>query len=188
MNQTNIGYARVSTDDQCLDLQRDALRRSGCSIIYEEAGSGKTTERPELGQCLKALRKGDTLVVWRLDRLGRNLSDLVQIVSNLEKDGIKFRSVTENIDTGSPTGKLQFHVFAALAEYERSLIRERTRAGLEAARARGRKGGRKPKLNEKDVREIKAMLKDPTIPVTDIAKKYGVSRTTIYKHAVTTKA
>jgi DNA invertase Pin-like site-specific DNA recombinase len=182
MNQF-IGYARTSTDDQRLDLQRDALKDVGCSVIYEEQASGKNSERQELSQCLKALRAGDTLVVWRLDRLGRNLSDLVQIVSDLERKGIHFQSITESINTGTPTGKLQFHVFGALAEYERALIRERTCAGLAAARARGRKGGRKPKLNQKDIREIKAMLRDKTIPVIDIAKKYGVSRTTIYKHA-----
>ena len=181
MNQF-IGYARTSTDEQRLDLQRDALKDVGCRIIYEEQTSGKNSERQELSQCLKALRAGDTLVVWRLDRLGRNLSDLVKIISDLEQKGIHFQSITESINTGTPTGKLQFHVFAALAEYERALIRERTCAGLAAARARGRKGGRKPKLNQKDIREIKAMLREQTIPVVDIAKRYGVSRTTIYKH------
>ena len=163
MNQ-RIGYARVSTDDQNLDLQRDALRQAGCSTIYEEAASGKSAARPELEQCRKALRPGDTLVVWRLDRLGRSLPDLVQI------------------ETGSAAGKLQFHVFAALAEFERGLIRERTRAGLDAARARGRSGGRKPKLDAKQIRHIKALLRDPNTCVAELARDYGVSRTTIYKH------
>ena len=181
MNQ-RIGYARVSTDDQHLDLQRDALQQAGCGVIYEEAASGKTVFRPELEQCRKALRAGDTLVVWRLDRLGRSLPDLVQIVAELERDGIGFESLTEKIETGSATGKLVFHLFAALAEFERNLIRERTHAGLAAARARGRKGGRKPSLNPQQVREIKALLRDPNIPVTAIAGRYGVSRTTIYKH------
>jgi len=140
MNQ-RIGYARVSTDDQNLDLQRDALRQAGCSTIYEEAASGKNAVRPELEQCRKALRAGDTLVVWRLDRLGRSLPDLVQIVADLEQRGVHFESLTEKIETGSAAGKLQFHVFAALAEFERGLIRERTRAGLDAARARGRAAG-----------------------------------------------
>ncbi|CAO3959073.1 recombinase family protein [Achromobacter mucicolens] len=181
MNQ-RIGYARVSTDDQHLDLQRDALQQAGCSVIYEEAVSGKNTARPELEQCCKALRAGDTLVVWRLDRLGRSLPHLVQIVTDLEQRGVGFESLTEKIETGSAAGKLIFHVFAALAEFERGLIRERTQAGLAAARARGRSGGRKPKLGEKQVREIKALLRDPEIQVSEVARRYGVSRTTLYKY------
>lgn len=179
MNQL-IGYARVSTDDQNLHFQRDALERAGCQVIYEDKASGKNTERPELEGCLKALRSGDTLVVWRLDRLGRSLGDLVKLVTTLEEKGIGFESLQEKIETTSASGKLVFHVFAALAEFERNLISERTRAGLKAARARGRLGGRKPKLKQKDIREIKALLKDPNIPVSDIAKRFGVSRTTIY--------
>lgn len=175
-----IGYARVSTDDQNLDLQRDALTRAGCSTIYEETASGKSAGRPELEHCLKALRAGDTLMVWRLDRLGRSLPDLVEIVAALEKGDIQFESLSEKIETGNAAGKLVFHVFAALAEFERNLIRERTRAGLAAARARGRKGGRKPSLDEKQIREIKALLRDPQISVSDVAKRYGVSRTTLY--------
>ncbi len=181
MNQ-RIGYARVSTDDQHLDLQRDALQQAGCGVIYEEAASGKNTARPELEQCRKALRAGDTLVVWRLDRLGRSLSDLVQIVAELEKRGVYFESLTEKIETGSASGKLQFHVFAALAEFERGLIRERTQAGLAAARARGRAGGRKPKLDDQQVKEIRALLRDPDMRVADVARRYDVSRTTIYKY------
>lgn len=181
MNQ-RIGYARVSTEDQHLDLQRDALQQVGCGVIYEETVSGKSAVRPELEQCRKALRSGDTLVVWRLDRLGRSLHDLVQIVADLERSGISLESVTEKIETGSAAGKLVFHVFAALAEFERNLIRERTHAGLAAARARGRSGGRKPKLGEKQLREIKALLRDPAIQVADVARRYGVSRTTLYKH------
>ncbi|AWN11153.1 recombinase family protein [Salmonella enterica subsp. enterica serovar Derby] len=181
MNQ-RIGYARVSTDDQHLDLQRDALMQAGCSVIYEEAASGKNAARPELEQCRKALRVGDTLVVWRLDRLGRSLPDLVQIVADLEQRGVGFESLTEKIETGSAAGKLVFHVFAALAEFERGLIRERTQAGLAAARARGRAGGRKPKLDDQQVREIKALLRDPDIQVAEVARRYGVSRTTLYKH------
>ncbi|NNM69988.1 MAG: recombinase family protein [Gallionella sp.] len=181
MNQ-HIGYARVSTDDQNLDLQRDALKNAGCSIIYEEKASGKTTDRPEFEQCIKALRAGDTLVVWRLDRLGRSLPDLVQIVAELEQRNIGFESLTEKIETGSAAGRLVFHVFAALSEFERNLIRERTRAGLAAARARGRSGGRKPKLDDQQIREIKALLREPDIQVADVARRYGVSRTTLYKH------
>ena len=176
-----IGYARVSTDDQNLDLQRDALTKAGCEVIYEETASGKSSQRIELEHCRKALRSGDTLVVWRLDRLGRSLSDLVNIIGELEREGITFESLSEKIDTGSASGKLQFHVFAALAEFERNLIRERTLAGLTAARARGRLGGRKPKLSEKQIREIKTLVSDPAAQVEDIAERYGVSRTTLYK-------
>ena len=144
-----MGYARVSTNDKNLDLQRDCLIRSGCTTIYEETASGKSAQRIELEHCRKSLRSGDTLVVWRLDRRGRSLPDLVKIIGELERESITFESLTEKIDTGSASGKLQFHVFAGLAEFERNLIRERTLAGLTAARARGRVGGRKPKLNEK---------------------------------------
>ena len=181
-SSSKIGYARVSTDDQHLDLQRDALARVGCRDIYEEKISGKQADRPALGQCLRALRPGDTLVVWRLDRLGRSLPDLVRIVGELEGRGVGFESLTEKIDTTSATGRLVFHVFAALAEFERNLIRERTRAGLEAARARGRNGGRPPKLDVRQIREIRQLLKDPAVRVTDVAQRYGVSRTTLYKH------
>ncbi|MBY4796710.1 recombinase family protein [Burkholderia multivorans] len=181
MNQ-RIGYARVSIDDQHLDLQRNALMQAGCATIYEEAACGKSAARPELEQCRKALRAGDTLVVWRLDRLGRSLPDLVQIVADLERQGVGFESLTEKIETGGATGKMIFHVFAALAEFERAVIRERAQAGLAATRARGRSGGRRPKLDEQQVREIKALLRDPGIQVADVARRYGVSRTTLYKH------
>jgi DNA invertase Pin-like site-specific DNA recombinase len=130
---------------------------------------------------LKALRTGDVLVVWRLDRLGRSLPDLVKIIADLERQDIGFESLTEKIETGSAAGKLIFHVFAALAEFERNVIRERTQAGLSAARARGRVGGRKPSLDEKQKREIRALFRDPSITVKDVAKRYGVSRTTLYK-------
>ena len=182
MNQ-RIGYARVSTDDQNLDLQRDALRLARVESIYEETASGKSAARLELEHCLRALRAGDTLVVWRLDRLGRSLPDLVRVVAELEAKGIGFESITEKIETASAAGKLVFHVFAALAEFERNLIRERTRAGLAAARARGRAGGRKPKLDARQIREIKRLMSDPTIPVSQIAERYKVSRTTIYNVA-----
>ncbi|MGN2623428.1 recombinase family protein [Stutzerimonas balearica] len=178
-----IGYARVSADDQCLDLQRNALKQVRCDVIYEEVASGKNTARPEFEQCLKALRTGDTLVVWRLDRLGRSLSDLVQIVTYLRQAGISLESLTERIETDSSDGELILDVFSALAEFERTLIRERTRVGLEAARARGRAGGRKPKLDSHQVREIKRLISDHNIPVSQIAKRYKVSRTTIYKVA-----
>ena len=150
--------------------------------------SGKSADRPELGHCLKALRSGDTLVVWRLDRLGRSLPDLVGVVSRLEQETVAFESITERIETTSAAGKLIFHVFAALAEFERNLIRERTRAGLAAARARGRKGGRKPVLDDRQVREIRALLRDPEIQVTDVARRYGVSRTTLYRYVGSPKS
>ena len=176
-----VGYARVSTDDQHLALQRDALTQAGCETIYAETVSGKAKERPELGHCLKALRAGDTLVVWRLDRLGRSLSDLVTLITDLEQRGIGLESLTERIETASAAGKLIFHVFAALAEFERNVIRERTLAGLAAARARGRQGGRRRKLTEQDIREIRAILRDPEARVGDVAKRYGVCRATLYK-------
>ncbi len=182
MNQRRIGYARVSTDDQHLDLQIDALKKAGCNLIYEEQISGKSLERPELIQCLKALRPNDVLVVWRLDRLGRSLTDLVKIVADLERENVGFESLSEKIETTSAAGRLMFHVFAALADFERNLIRERTQAGLAAARARGRLGGRKPKLDDKQIKEIKALLRDPSINVGDVARRYGVSRTTLYNH------
>ena len=178
-----IGYARVSTDDQHLTLQKDALGKTGCRIIYEETASGKNDDRPELQHCLKALRPGDTLVVWRLDRLGRSLADLVKIITSLEQQGVGFESLTEKIETTNATGKLVFHMFAALAEFERNLIRERTMAGLEAARARGRIGGRKPKLDAKQIKEIQLLLSDRSINIQDIARRYGVSRGTVYKYA-----
>lgn len=181
MNQ-RIGYARVSTDDQNLDLQRDALKQAGCGTIYEEAVSGKSRARPEFEQCRKALRAGDTLVVWRLDRLGRSLPDLVQIVAELAEGGVGFESLTEKIETTNASGKLMFHLFAALTEFERNLIRERTNAGLTAARARGRVGGRKPKLDARQISHIKTLMRDPKISVTELARDYGASRTTIYKH------
>lgn len=174
-----VGYARVSTQDQHPELQLDALEKAGCEQVFQEKQSGKGMDRPELETCLKVLRKGDTLVVWRLDRLGRSLRDLVEIVHALEERGTGFQSLTESIDTTNAGGRLIFHVFAALAEFERNLIRERTIAGLAAARARGRKGGRKNKMNKADVRRAAAMLRDPFITKTEVAKHFGVSRVTL---------
>lgn len=176
-----IGYARVSTQDQDLSLQRDALRKADCQLIYEEKVSSAKAERSELEQCLKALRSGDTLVVWRMDRLGRSLKELVDIVTSLEARGVGFESLTERIETRTPSGKLMFHVFGALAEFERNLIRERTMAGLAAARARGRVGGRKEKLTEQQKKEIRVLLANPDIQVKYVAERYGVSRNTLYR-------
>lgn len=180
--KARIGYARVSTHDQLLDLQPDALREAGCAAIYEDTASGTNAERPELEQCLKALRAGDTLVVWRLDRLGRNLADLVRIVTTLAEAKIGFESLTEQIHTTNASGKLIFHLFAALAEFERNLIRERAMAGLDAARARGRKGGRRRVLVSEDVKQIRQLLQDDDITVQDVATRYGVGRATIYRY------
>lgn len=177
-----IGYARVSTDDQNLNLQIDALYDVHCDRIYKEYASGKNTKaRPELENCLKALRAGDTLVVWRLDRLGRSLTDLVKIVIELEGKDIGFESITEKIDTTTSTGKFVFHLFAALAEFERNIIRERTMAGMKAARARGKLGGRPPKLTDGEIAMARSLVKAKEIPVSEIARQLGVSRTTLYR-------
>ena len=176
-----IGYARVSTADQDLAPQLDVLRAKGCEPIYSEHASGKHADRPELAQAMKALRAGDTLVVWRLDRLGRSLPDLIATVNELASRGIAFESVTEAIDTTTASGKLVFNIFASLADFERHLIGERTRAGLAAGRARGRMGGRPPALTSRQLREARLLLTDPEATVTAVAERYGVSCTTLYK-------
>jgi len=177
-----IGYARVSSDDQSLNLQRDALKQAGCERLYEEKESGGKADRPELQRLMEALRMGDTLVVWRLDRLGRSLKHLIETVEQLEALGVGFQSVTEAIDTTTSGGKLVFHIFAALAEFERTLIRERTRAGLKAARARGRKGGRPMTLSEDKRRMAQALRDDPKQSVASICKALGITRTTFYRY------
>ncbi|RSU45570.1 recombinase family protein [Sphingomonas sp. S-NIH.Pt15_0812] len=176
-----IGYARVSTTDQDLAPQLDILHARGCEPLYSEHASGKTADRPELANAMKALRAGDTLVVWRLDRLGRSLPDLIATVNELGQRGIAFESITEAIDTTTASGKLVFNIFASLADFERHLISERTRAGLAAGRARGRMGGRPPALTLKQLREARLLLTDPDATVTAVAERYGVSRTTLYK-------
>lgn len=180
-----VGYARVSTQDQSLDLQNDALRIAGCEEIFSEKITGKQRERPELQNCLRMLRKGDVLVVWKLDRLARSLKDLVELITELEAKQVGFRSITEAIDTTTAGGKLVFHIFGALAEFEHNLIRERTLAGLAAARARGRKGGRKPSLSPSDLQKAAAMLLDAKITKTDVAQHFGVSRVTLNKALAT---
>ncbi|GAB3732432.1 recombinase family protein [Silanimonas algicola] len=174
-----IGYARVSTQDQNPELQLDALHRAGCEQVFSDKATGVLRERPELMACLRTLRQGDTLVVWKLDRLARSVKDLVELIHDLERRGIGFRSLTETIDTTSAGGRLIFHIFGALAEFERSLIRERTLAGLAAARARGRKGGRKAAMSKADVRKAAAMLSDSAITKAEVAKHFGVSRVTL---------
>jgi DNA invertase Pin-like site-specific DNA recombinase len=177
-----IGYARVSTRDQTVAAQRDALAKAECARIFEETASGANRERPELKAALDYMRAGDTLVVWKLDRLARSLKQLIETVEGLEQRGIGFRSLTEAIDTTTAGGRLVFQIFGALAEFERQVIRERTRAGLDAARVRGRKPGRKPSLTPKDIQAAKAMLADPEINVADVAHRLGVSQATLYRH------
>jgi DNA invertase Pin-like site-specific DNA recombinase len=174
-----IGYARVSTQDQNPALQLDALEKAGAEQVFQEKFTGTFKERPELSQCLRTLRKGDVLVVWKLDRLARSLKDLVEIVQDLHDHEIGFKSLTESIDTTSSGGRLVFHIFGALAEFEHDLIRERTIAGLQAARARGRKGGRKPAMSDSDVRKAAAMLLDPKMTKKEVAEHFNVSRTTL---------
>jgi len=177
-----VGYARVSTDDQTLALQLDALQAAGCETVFRDTISGTKTERPGLTKALDHVRNGDMLVVWRLDRLGRSLSHLIELIQTLEGRGVGFKSLTEQIDTTSG-GKLIFHIFGALAEFERNLIRERTMAGLQAARARGRKGGRprKPNTDTKIVM-AKQLHADQNNSIAEICKTLGVSRATLYRY------
>ncbi|WP_186394579.1 recombinase family protein [Stappia sp. TSB10GB4] len=177
----NIGYARVSTAEQNLTLQTDALAAVGCERVFVETASGAQRDRPELQRALDFMRPGDTLVVWKLDRLARSMRQLIDTVELLQAKGMGFRSLTETIDTTTAGGMLVFHVFAALAQFERAMIRERTRAGLEAARARGRKGGRPRSLTNKDLAIVKSMLRDPDITIVDVARKLGVSPATLYR-------
>lgn len=178
-----LGYARVSTDDQNLDLQRDALKVAGCERVFEEKASGAKADRPTLAELLNYARPGDAIVVWRLDRLGRSLVDLVRIINDIQLRGIGFESITERIDTGTATGKLVFHIFGALAEFERSLTLERTAAGLAAARARGRKGGRPRVPQEKINAAVTMYLEKTDMTPAAICKIFGISETTLYKYA-----
>ncbi len=183
----NIGYARVSTDEQNLALQEDALKEAGCERIFYDKVSGAKSERPGLKEALDYLRDGeDVLVVWRLDRLGRSLKDLIELVNNLEERKIGFKSLQDPVDTTSPGGILVFHIFGALAEFERNLIRERTKAGLAAARARGKKGGRRRSLNEEQVQRLYQLYDDTNsagqkkYTIKEICEMMGVSRSTLY--------
>src|SRR2546430_894168 len=178
----NICYARVSTQDQTLNLQKDALNKIGCSKIFTDTASGTKAERKGLEEALEYVREGDTLVVWRLDRLGRSLKHLIETISQLDTRKIGFKSLTENIDTTTSGGKLIFHIFGALAEFERNLIRERTNAGLQAARARGRKGGRPKSLTGKKTAMAQALYNDKNNTVDEICKTLNVSRATLYRY------
>ena len=173
------GYARVSTNMQDTKLQIDALREAGCEKIYEDKMSGTKTDRPELNNCLKAMNANDVLVVWKLDRLGRSLQHLIEVVHKLEEENKGFQSLTEHIDTTSPTGKLVFHIFAALAEFEKSLIRQRVMAGLEASRKMGTKFGRPEALTAKD-KEMAITMFNGGATKNAIAQHFGVARQTIY--------
>jgi len=181
-----IGYTRVSTADQTADLQRDALQEAGCEKIYEDTASGAKTDRPGLEEALAFARKGDTVVVWKLDRLGRSIRHLIDTIEDLNKREIGFCSLRESMDSTTSGGKLVFHLFASIAEFERDLIRERTMAGIAAARARGRKGGRPKVMTDDKVRAASELLRGGNLPVAEICKLVGVSRGTIYRHVVPT--
>ena len=178
-----IGYARVSTGLQNLDLQEDQLNQYGCEKIFNDYMSGSKSKRPGLDKAIEFARAGDTIVVWRLDRLGRNMEDLITLVNELNNRGVSFHSLEENItmDKSSSTGQLLFHLFAAFAEFERNLILERSSAGRIAARARGRYGGRPEKLNKQDLKLLKTLYDNGT-PIKTIAEQWKVSRTTIYRY------
>ena len=176
-----IGYARVSTDDQTLDPQRDALKAVECERIFEDTAGG-AAERPNLQQALSHLRAGDTLAVWRLDRLGRSLKDLIARAEALRAEGVSLKSLKEAIDTDSPTGQLVFHIFGALAEFERALVRERTQAGLQAARARGRLGGRRKRLNPRQRAHAVELYLSRQHTVKEVCSLMGISRATLYAY------
>ena len=177
-----IGYARISTTDQDPALQLDALEAVGCIKVFSDTASGVLDRRPELDRMLDQLRDGDTVVVWRLDRLGRSLKHLITLVEDLETKGVGFRSLTEAIDTTTAGGKLVFQIFGAMAEFERSIIKERTMAGLEAARARGRKGGRPTVMTPEKIKMARDLYDSKQYTVESIANELGVSRKTVYRH------
>jgi DNA invertase Pin-like site-specific DNA recombinase len=177
-----VGYARISTEDQNLDLQRDALTRAGCERIFTDIAGGAKDERAGLAEAIAFLRPGDTLAVWKLDRLGRSLKHLIETVTALQAKKVGFRSLQESIDTTTSGGRLIFHVFGALAEFERDLIRERTQAGLQAARARGRRGGRPRSLDVKKLALAKSLHQDASHTIADICTTLGISRATFYRH------
>jgi DNA invertase Pin-like site-specific DNA recombinase len=177
-----VGYARVSTTDQTLDLQQDALTSAGCTKIYTDTASGTQTERKGLTEALTYVRGGDTLIVWKLDRLGRSLKDLITRITELNDRKIGFKSLTEQIDTTTSGGKLIFHIFGALAEFERDIIRERTNAGLEAARARGKRGGRPKALSPEKIRLARRLYADTSTSVAEICRMLGISRHTLQRY------
>jgi len=177
-----IGYARVSTSEQNVNLQEDALKAASCEKIFTDKASGAKSDRPGLMEAMDFVRKGDTLVVWKLDRLGRSIRHLIDTIQSLHDRGVGFKSLQESIDTTTSGGKLVFHIFSALAEFERDLIRERTKAGLEAARSRGRRGGRPEKLTDKKKQIVLSMSENPKHSVDDICSAVGISRATYYRY------
>ena len=177
-----VGYARVSTREQDPGLQVDALREAGCEKIFTDEASGARSERPGLEKALEFLREGDCLVVWRLDRLGRSLKHLIEVIEGLERQGIGFISLQEGFDTTTSGGRLIFQIFGALAEFERNLIRERTMAGLKSARARGRMGGRKRKLSDAQVRSMKKMAAAGHHSISEICQTFGITKPTFYAY------
>lgn len=177
-----IGYCRVSTNDQHLRMQEDALKNAGCDEVYTDIASGVKTERPGLEQVFARLRKGDILVVWKLDRLGRSVGHLIQTITDLNKKNIGFKSLQENIDTMTSGGRLIFHIFSALAEFERDLITERTNAGLKAARARGRVGGRPSSLSQTEIKKLKRYYKKGELPINEICKVFDITKPTLYRY------
>ena len=177
-----VGYARVSTSSQDFNMQTDALKQAGCERLYTDAASGAKAARPGLVEALEYMRAGDTLVVCRLDRLGRSLSHLIEVVRGLQDSGVGFRALQEHVDTTTAGGRLVFHVFGALAEFERELIRERTSAGLRAARARGRVGGRRKRMTPEQVEQASVLLANPECDVGDICRTFGVHRSTLYRN------
>lgn len=176
-----FGYVRVSTHDQNPNLQNDALTKAGCEKIFIDVMSGAKSERPKLNRLREQLRSGDTVVVWRLDRLSRSLKDLIELIQFFEKEKVNFRSLQENLDTGSASGKLVFHIFGAMAEFERNLIRERVNAGLGAARARGRLGGRPEKLSASRKAMALQLYNDKKNSIKDICETLGVSKSTLFR-------
>ncbi len=183
-----VGYARVSTVDQNLDLQIDALKKAGCGEIFKEVISGAKAERKALNEALRYLRGGDTLVVWRLDRLGRSLRHLIELINELNGRNIGFKSLIEAIDTTTPTGKFFFHVTGAFAELERNLIQERTQAGLKAARARGRNGGRPKAIDQETFEMALHLYNERKMYVSTICKKFGIAKRTFYRYLGRSKA
>lgn len=177
-----LGYARVSTQDQSLDLQIDALELYGCTKVFTDKVSGKTVSREGLDQTLEFLREGDTLAVWKLDRLGRSLPHLIEVVTSLKERGINFVSLQENIDTSSAVGNLIFHIFCSLAQFERELTRERVIAGLNAARARGKSGGRPKALTTDQIKQLLKIGESRAIPITDLCEQYGISTFSYYNY------
>ena len=177
----NIGYCRISTNDQNLDLQLDELKKAGCERIFQDIASGAKSDRKGLKEAIEFARSGDVIVCWKLDRVGRSLRYLIETINTLKDRGIGFRCLTQQLDTTTPSGMLIFHVFGAMSEFERSLIQERTQAGLQAARARGRLGGRPKSVNENRIASASTLYKDGKMSINQICETLKISRATFYR-------